>query len=225
MINTPLPERLTATDEQALFQAFIESGDQHAKDMLIEGNLRLVVYLVTKQFNNTGYPTEDLVSIGSIGLIKAVHTFDVSKNIKFATYAASCIRNEILMHLRKVRRWSIETSADVPISNRMEDDEFCLLDTFGTDPNLVYETVETQMMKDLLKDIIGLIDFLDPREQLIIKRHFGVTAITQAELAKKLGISQSYVARIEKKVISKLSEMAQSIAFGSEVRLDAKHIR
>lgn len=222
MINTPLPERLTATDEKALFQAFIESGDQHAKDMLIEGNLRLVVYLVTKQFNNTGYPTEDLVSIGSIGLIKAVHTFDTSKNIKFATYAASCIRNEILMHLRKVRRWSIETSADVPISNRTEDDEFCLLDTFGTDPDLVFETVETQMMKDLLKDIV---DQLEPRKQLIMKRHFGVDAVTQADIARELGVSQSYVARIEKKVISKLSEMAQSIAFGSEVAFNAKHIR
>lgn len=216
MINTPLPERLTAIDEQTLFLSFIETGDQQAKDMLIEGNLRLVVFLVTKHFNNTGYPTEDLVNIGSIGLIKAVNTFDVNKNIKFASYASRCIQNEILMHLRKVRRWANEISADDSIRNLVGEDEFCLLDTFGTDPDIVHETVEEQLMKDLLKDIINQ---LEPREQFIMKRHFGVDAVTQADIARELGISQSYVARIEKKVISKLSEMIQSITCGSETAL------
>lgn len=216
MINTPLPERLTAIDEQTLFLSFIETGDQQAKDMLIEGNLRLVVFLITKHFNNTGYPTEDLVNIGSIGLIKAVNTFDVNKNIKFASYASRCIQNEILMHLRKVRRWANEISADDSIRNLVGEDEFCLLDTFGTDPDIVHETVEEQLMKDLLKDIINQ---LEPREQFIMKRHFGVDAVTQADIARELGISQSYVARIEKKVISKLSEMIQSITCGSETAL------
>lgn len=214
MINSTLPERLTAIDEQTLFLSFISTGDQQAKDMLIEGNLRLVVFLVTKHFNNTGYPTEDLVSIGSIGLIKAVNTFDVNKNIKFASYASRCIQNEILMHLRKVRRWANEISADESIRNLVGEDEFCLLDTFGTDPDIVHETVEEQLMKDLLKDIINQ---LEPREQFIMKRHFGVDAVSQADIARELGISQSYVARIEKKVISKLSEMIKHIAYGSEI--------
>lgn len=183
-----------------------EDGDLHARDILIERNLRLVVYL-SKKYLTSNVPMEDLVSIGTIGLIKGVNTFSKGKNIRLATYASRCIDNEILMFLRKNKKTKCEVSLEDSLSFDQEGSELHLEDVLGTDKDLVSNTLEEGEEK---KMIINEITRLDPRERDIMIMRFGLLGkrpMTQKEVAKDLGISQSYISRIEKKVIKRIKTL------------------
>ena len=197
-----LPEPLSKEMEDYYVEK-MQRGDLDAKDKLIEHNLRLVVFLA-KKYENTGVDLEDLVSIGTIGLIKGIQTFQSGKNIKLATYASRCIDNEILMHLRKNKKTKTEVSIDASLSFDGEGNELHLEDVLGTEPDIVTKSIEEENDKKvMLEEVMKL----KPRDRDIIVLRYGLLGndeLTQKEVAEKLGISQSYISRIEKKVIKRL---------------------
>ncbi len=205
-----LPEPLDPEEEKLLVAKYIQ-GDSNARTMLIEHNLRLVVY-IAKKFENTNVDIEDLISVGTIGLIKAVNSFDDSKQIKLATYASRCIENEILMHLRKVVKTRNELSLDEPLNVDGEGNVLLLSDVLGTESDVIYKDLESDVEKDIL---IASFNKLPPRERQIVKLRFGILGSpqkTQKEIADMFGISQSYISRLEKKVINKLKkEMSKMV--------------
>ncbi len=197
-----LPEPLSKEEEEYYVEK-MRLGDMDAKDKLVEHNLRLVVFLA-KKYENTGVDLEDLVSIGTIGLIKGIQTFQSGKNIKLATYASRCIDNEILMHLRKNKKVKTEVSIDASLSLDGEGNELHLEDVLGTDPDLVSKEIERENDKKIMLEEVMK---LKPRDRDIIVLRYGLLGndeLTQKEVAEKLGISQSYISRIEKKVIKRL---------------------
>ena len=197
-----LPEPLSKEMEDYYLQ-LKDDGDLKAKDVLIEHNLRLVVFL-SKKYENTGVDLEDLVSIGTIGLIKGINTFSRDKNIKLATYASRCIDNEILMYLRKNKKIKTEVSIDASLSLDGEGNELHLEDVLGTDPDIVTRGIEEETERNLM---INEVMRLRPRDRDIMILRYGLMGqneLTQKEVAEKLGISQSYISRIEKKVIKRL---------------------
>ncbi len=197
-----LPPPLPADKEQSAIDALC-AGDEKAKAMLIEHNLRLVVY-IARRFENTGVGLEDLISIGTIGLIKAISSFRSDKNIKLATYASRCIENEILMHLRKISTMRSELSFDEPLNTDWDGNELLLSDVLGTDCDEVSRPIEEDTEKRILMEAV---DRLGEREKRIISLRFGLRGeeeYTQKEVADKLGISQSYISRLEKRIISRL---------------------
>ena len=199
-----LPSPLTAAEEAEVFRR-IEEGDDSARELLITHNLRLVVYIARK-FENSGVGIEDLISIGTIGLIKAVNTFCPSRNIKLATYSSRCIENEILMYLRKNSQLRNEMSIDEPLNVDWDGNELLLSDILGSDPDIVNRGVEQEAERDLL---LTCISHLSEREQLIMNLRFGIGGNqehTQKEVADLLGISQSYISRLEKKIIKRLKK-------------------
>ena len=205
-----LPDKLSTEEEQALARQFA-GGDMNAREELIKRNLRLVVYTAQK-FENTGVPTEDLISIGTIGLIKAVSSFDGEKKIKMATYASRCIENEILMHLRKSVKQKREVSLEEPINTDSDGNELTISDVLGTESDIVGKDIENQEEKDVLKIVI---DLLPEREREIMDMRYGLTKgveMTQKEVADKLEISQSYISRLEKKILEKLKIEIQKLA-------------
>lgn len=208
--NDALPTPLAPDDESEAIQK-LKAGDTAAKNTLIEHNLRLVVYIARK-FDNTGVDVEDLISVGTIGLIKAVNSFDPDKNIKLATYASRCIENEILMYLRRMVRLRSEISLDEPLNVDWEGNELLMSDILGTEPDLVSKNIETGVEKQLLWVAI---DKLNRREKEIMQMRFGLMGRrekTQKEVADILGISQSYISRLEKKIIFRLrKEIAKTL--------------
>ena len=199
-----LPQPLTQEEENNTLLLH-KQGDVNAKNLLIEHNLRLVVY-ISKKFDNTGIDIEDLISVGTIGLIKAVNSFDMDKKIKLATYASRCIENEILMHLRKVVRRKNEVSLDEPLNVDSDGNELLLGDVLGTETDMVYNDAEENVEKELLKKAIKK---LSSREQQIVSLRFGLDGkqeVTQKEVADLMGISQSYISRLEKKIINRLKK-------------------
>ena len=197
-----LPPPLEREKEEKAIAA-LEAGDDAARRTLIEHNLRLVVY-IAKRFENTGINIEDLISIGTIGLIKAVNTFNSGKNIKLATYASRCIENEILMHLRKVGSQRSELSFDEPLNTDWDGNELLLSDILGTDEDEVSRPLEDDADRQMLREAIAQ---LSPREQNIILMRFGLPGgreYTQKEVAEAMGISQSYISRLEKRIIERL---------------------
>lgn len=198
-----LPPPLSQEEEKEALAKLNESDE--AKAILIEHNLRLVVYLA-KKFESTGINVEDLISIGTIGLIKAVNTFKVEKNIKLATYASKCIENEILMHLRRVGKSKTEISLDEPLNIDWDGNELLLSDILGTEEDIVFRDMENQVDLNLLNDSIKK---LNKREFMIMKLRFGLNntkSFTQKEVADMLGISQSYISRLEKKILNRLKK-------------------
>ena len=190
-------------DEEAELIARLDQGDEAVKSQLIERNLRLVVY-IARRFENTGVGIEDLISIGTIGLIKAVNTYKPAKNIKLATYASRCIENEILMHLRKTSNLKSEVSFDEPLNTDWDGNELLLSDVMGTEEDVVMKPIEDDVDRQLLFEAL---EKLDEREQQIITMRFGLRGgpeRTQKEVADVLGISQSYISRLEKRIISRL---------------------
>ncbi len=205
-INGPetLPPPLTPQEEQQVFAA-LAAGDPAARETLITHNLRLVVY-IAKKFENTGLSLEDVISIGTIGLIKAVNTFAPEKKIKLATYASRCIENEILMYLRKASNRRIETSIDEPLNTDGEGNELLLGDVLGTEPDSVGIGIEQDDEKNMLYRAVNR---LSDREKLIMQMRFGLldgTERTQKEVADIIGISQSYISRLEKRIIKRLRQ-------------------
>jgi len=199
-----LPAPLSREAEAELI-ARLEAGDAAARNLLIEHNLRLVAY-IARRFENTGINIEDLISIGTIGLIKAVGTYQPAKSIKLATYASRCIENEILMHLRKTANQKTELSFDEPLNTDWDGNELLLSDILGTDGDLVMRPIEADVDRQLLRQAM---DRLDPRERTIITMRFGLGGgkeKTQKEVADQLGISQSYISRLEKRIISRLKK-------------------
>lgn len=199
-----LPPPLTSDEEIFLLEK-LESGDKSVKAVLIERNLRLVVYIARK-FENSGVGIEDLVSIGTIGLIKAVNTFDPGKKIKLATYASRCIENEILMYLRRNNKTRTEVSFDEPLNIDWDGNELLLSDVLGSENDSTYRHVEEEIDKTLLDSAM---DHLTEREKVIVQLRFGLkdgTEKTQKEVADLLGISQSYISRLEKRIIKKLKK-------------------
>ncbi|MDR1805372.1 MAG: RNA polymerase sporulation sigma factor SigK [Clostridium sp.] len=197
-----LPPPLTREEERELFERIL-AGDEAVRDTLIVHNLRLVVYIARK-FENTGTPTDDLIGIGSIGLIKAVRSFDPSKNTKLATYASRCIENEILMHLRKTAKERGEISIDEPLNVDWDGNELLLSDVLGTQSDGIQTELEDADERRRLLLVIGR---LEEREKLIIRMRFGLGCpreYTQKEVADSLGISQSYISRLEKRILTKL---------------------
>jgi len=202
--KTALPPPLEKSEEKLLLER-LPSGDASARALLIEHNLRLVVYIARK-FENTGINIEDLVSIGSIGLIKAVNTFNTEKNIKLATYASRCIENEILMYLRKNNRIKSEVSFDEPLNVDWDGNELLLSDVLGTEVDIITKSLETKVNKQLL---INALSTLNEREKRIMELRFGLVnkeEKTQKDVADMLGISQSYISRLEKKIIKRLQK-------------------
>lgn len=200
------PPPLNAEEEALMVSELGGENDLHAKSVLIERNLRLVVYIARK-FENTGINIEDLISIGTIGLIKAINTFKPEKKIKLATYASRCIENEILMYLRRNNRIRAEVSIDEPLNVDWEGNELLLSDILGTEPDSVYRGIEDEVDKSLLARAMTR---LSERERKIISLRFGMAGVneekTQKEVADMLGISQSYISRLEKKIISRLKK-------------------
>lgn len=199
-----LPPPLSREEEEAAFR-LMQTDFEKARDMLIVHNLRLVVY-IAKKFENTGIWLEDLVSIGTIGLIKAVNTFSVNKNIKLATYASRCIENEILMYLRKYSQYRYDISIDEPLNVDWDGNELLLSDVLGTDNDCVNSHIEDEVEKQLLHEAIN---HLAPREKQIMEMRFGLNGKsekTQKEVADAIGISQSYISRLEKRIIKQLRE-------------------
>lgn len=199
-----LPQPLSAEEESTLLTA-LGNGDSVARDKLVEHNLRLVVFL-SKKFESTGIDMEDIVSVGTIGLIKAINSFKVDKQIKLATYASRCIENEILMYLRKLSKHKNEVSLDEPLNVDVEGNELLLADVLGTDPDAVYNDIESQVEHKLLQDGLSR---LSKREKTIMQMRFGLDGgdeMTQKEVADVLGISQSYISRLEKKIICRLKK-------------------
>jgi len=194
-----------ARDEEAELIARMDGGDESVKSQLIERNLRLVVY-IARRFENTGINIEDLISIGTIGLIKAVSTYKPAKNIKLATYASRCIENEILMYLRKTANLKSEVSLDEPLNTDWDGNELLLSDILGTENDLVMKPIEDDVDRQLLTNAL---EKLSERERLIITLRFGLDGRqerTQKEVADQLGISQSYISRLEKRIISRLKK-------------------
>ena len=203
--NDVLPAPLEPKREAFILQKLGTGQEEEAKSVLIEHNLRLVVY-IAKKFDNTGVGVEDLISIGTIGLIKAINTFNPGKNIKLATYASRCIENEILMYLRRNSKTRMEVSIDEPLNVDWDGNELLLSDILGTDEDVIYHDIETDVEHRLLKTAIGK---LSGRERMIIELRFGLNSIdgeekTQKEVADMLGISQSYISRLEKKIMQRL---------------------
>lgn len=199
-----LPLPLSAEEERVKI-TLLENGDEGAKAELVEHNLRLVVY-IAKKFEGAGVDGDDLVSVGTIGLIKAINSFKSDKNIKLATYASRCIENEILMYLRRMSRLKQEVSFDEPLNTDLEGNELLLSDVMGTDADSVYSDIEGGVERELLKMSLSK---LSPREQKIMRMRFGLDGgeeMTQKDVADVLGISQSYISRLEKKIIGKLKK-------------------
>ena len=197
-----LPPPLSRDEEAELIRR-LDEGDEGVKSQLIERNLRLVVY-IARRFENTGVGIEDLISIGTIGLIKAINTYQPAKNIKLATYASRCIENEILMHLRKTTNLKSEVSFDEPLNTDWDGNELLLSDILGTDSDLVMKPIEEDVDRKLLSDAL---ERLEERERHIITLRFGLDGKperTQKEVADSLGISQSYISRLEKRIIARL---------------------
>ncbi|MDR3565103.1 MAG: RNA polymerase sporulation sigma factor SigK [Negativicutes bacterium] len=204
LTNNTFPLPLSEKEEQ-LYLDRLKSGDEKARNVLIERNLRLVAHIV-KKFDNTGEEIDDLISIGTIGLIKAINTFDQGKKTRLATYAARCIENEILMHFRSTRRTRTEVSLYDPIGVDKEGNEITLIDVLGTAPDVVAEAVENQCEQERL---VNQISRLNNREKWVLEMRFGMPdggRKTQRDIAKMLGISRSYVSRIEKRAVGKLSK-------------------
>lgn len=198
----PLPVPLTLQEERLLVDK-LRDDDGTVRSILIERNLRLVVFIARK-FENTGIALEDLISIGTIGLIKAVNTFDPDKKIKLATYASRCIENEVLMFLRRNSRTRLEVSLDEPLKTDWDGNELLLSDVLGTEGDMVYKCIEESVEKQLLSLALN---HLSPREQRIMQLRFGLSGgreKTQKEVADILGISQSYISRLEKRILSRL---------------------
>ncbi len=192
-------------EEEAELIALMEKGEEGIADKLIEHNLRLVVY-IAKRFQNTGIDLDDLVSVGTIGLIKAVGSFSSDKKVKLATFASRCIENEILMYLRKTSKLKAEVSFDEPLNTDSEGNELVLSDVMGTDHDLVYKKIESGVESELLKIALQK---LNGREREIMSLRYGLDGEeekTQREVAEMLGISQSYISRLEKKIISRLKK-------------------
>ncbi len=205
-INGPdtLPPPLTKSEENSCLEKF-EEGDKDAREKLIVHNLRLVVYIARK-FENTGIPIEDLISIGTLGLIKAVNTFRMSKNIKLATYASRCIENEILMYLRKTNSMKAEVSYFEPLNVDWDGNELLLSDILGSEPDEVYKDIESEDERSRLYKAVAS---LNKRERQIMTMRFGIGGgreFTQKEVADALGISQSYISRLEKRIIEKIKK-------------------
>ena len=198
-----LPAPLSS-EEETLLLTHLDDDVLEARQTLIEHNLRLVVY-IAKKFDNTGVGVEDLISIGTIGLIKAINTFKSDKNIKLATYASRCIENEILMHLRRNSRIKTEVSIDEPLNVDWDGNELLLSDILGTEEDLVYKDIEDEVDLNLVEQAM---DILSDRERTIIELRYGIghddEEMTQKEVADLLGISQSYISRLEKKIIRRL---------------------
>lgn len=212
-----LPPPLETDEEKCCLIALVDKNvamsKEQAKKQLIEHNLRLVVYLA-KKFENTGVCVEDLISIGTIGLIKGINTFNPEKKIKLATYASRCIENEILMYLRRNNRVKLEVSFDEPLNTDWDGNELLLSDILGTDEDVIYKDLETEVEISLLKKAMLS---LNERERQIIELRFGVNRVenkelTQKEVADVLGISQSYISRLEKKIMARLKKEIQKMA-------------
>jgi RNA polymerase sporulation-specific sigma factor len=202
-----LPAPLEGEEEAKQLQKLINENDESARRMLIEHNLRLVVY-IAKKFDNTGVGVEDLISIGTIGLIKGINTFKTDKNIKLATYASRCIENEILMYLRRNNKTKLEVSIDEPLNVDWDGNELLLSDILGTDDDVISRGLENEVEKSLLKKAI---EKLNKREKSIVEMRFGLNnkegeEMTQKEVADFLGISQSYISRLEKKIMNRLKK-------------------
>ena len=200
-----LPLPLSSEEESHAISLLGGGQDEEGKKLLIEHNLRLVVY-IAKKFDNTGVGVEDLISIGTIGLIKAINTFNPEKNIKLATYASRCIENEILMYLRRTNKIKLEVSFDEPLNVDWDGNELLLSDILGTDEDVIYRDLEMEVEYRLLRRAIAR---LNDRERVIIQLRFGLgnregKEKTQKEVADMLGISQSYISRLEKKIIGRL---------------------
>ena len=200
-----LPPPLGVEEENIAISDLATERREEARKLLIEHNLRLVVY-IAKKFDNTGVGVEDLISIGTIGLIKAIHTFNPEKNIKLATYASRCIENEILMYLRRNSKTKLEVSIDEPLNVDWDGNELLLSDILGTEEDTIYKDLENEAEHKLL---IRAINGLSSRERLIVKMRYGLESETgeektQKEVADILGISQSYISRLEKKIIQRL---------------------
>ena len=203
--NEVLPPPLSAKEEYQCIKSLIEEENMEARSKLIEHNLRLVVY-IAKKFDNTGVGVEDLISIGTIGLIKGINTFNPTKNIKLATYASRCIENEILMYLRKDNKTKLEVSIDEPLNVDWDGNELLLSDILGTDEDVISRGIENEVEKRLLYKAI---EKLNTREKVIVEMRYGLNNVdgeemTQKEVADSLGISQSYISRLEKKIIKRL---------------------
>ncbi len=199
-----LPAPLTKEEEDEVIER-LRRGDTSVKETLIEHNLRLVVYIARK-FENTGIYVEDLISIGTIGLIKAINTFKPDKNIKLATYASRCIENEILMYLRKNSNMRTEVSIDEPLNIDWDGNELLLSDVLGTDNDVIYRSIESEVDRSLLNTALSKLNL---RERKIMELRFGLTGKreqTQKEVADSMGISQSYISRLEKRIIKRLKK-------------------
>ena len=197
-----LPAPLKGNQETEALEA-MENGDEEAKTLLIERNLRLVVF-IARRFENTGVNLEDLISIGTIGLIKAISTYRRDKNIKLATYASRCIENEILMHIRKIANQKTEISLDEPINMDYDGNELLLSDILGTDEDMIFRPLEEDVDLCLLRQAVSQ---LPQREREIVLMRYGLEGyqeLTQKEVAQKLGISQSYISRLEKRIMQRL---------------------
>ena len=204
-----LPPPLEPVEEEKILKKLDSEEDTKARQTLVERNLRLVVY-IAKKFENTGSGIEDLVSIGTIGLMKAINTFKTDKNIKLATYASRCIENEILMFLRRTNRLKGEISIDEPLNQDGDGNELLLSDILGTEPDTVSNGLEDEVDKKLLRNSM---EKLNPREKNIMELRFGFKTgneKTQKEVADMLGISQSYISRLEKKIIGKMKKEIMS---------------
>ena len=202
-----LPPPLEVDKENAVISDLGTEYEDEAKSILIEHNLRLVVY-IAKKFDNAGVGVEDLISIGTIGLIKSINTFNPEKNIKLATYASRCIENEILMYLRRNNKTKLEVSIDEPLNVDWDGNELLLSDILGTDEDVIYKDIENEVERKLL---LKAIDKLSDREKTIIQLRFGLgkgsgKEMTQKEVAEMLGISQSYISRLEKKIMKRLKK-------------------
>lgn len=201
-----LPPPLSAPEERAMLEA-LANGNTDAREQLIVHNLRLVVY-IAKKFESTGIGLEDLISIGTIGLIKAVNTFCPTKKIKLATYASRCIENEILMYLRRNNKTKMEVSIDEPLNVDWDGNELLLSDILGTDEDVIYRGIENEVERKLLMNAVSK---LSKREKTIVRLRFGLGTVdgqemTQKEVAGLLGISQSYISRLEKKIMRQLKK-------------------
>ncbi len=204
-----LPPPLKGEEEKRVFE-MLTTNPKKAREILITHNLRLVVY-ISKKFESTGIGIEDLISIGTIGLIKAVNTFNPEKNIKLATYASRCIENEILMYLRKTNQQKNEVSIDEPLNIDWDGNELLLSDVIGTEPDEVYQRLEGETEVQLL---IKAVDSLSGREKLIMQMRFGLNGgreMTQKEVADVVGISQSYISRLEKRILKELRKELEAI--------------
>jgi RNA polymerase sporulation-specific sigma factor len=202
-----LPPPLEPEEEKKLLDKLGTYDDTEVKSILIERNLRLVVY-IAKKFDNTGVGVEDLISIGTIGLIKAINTFKTDKKIKLATYASRCIENEILMYLRRSAKTKMEVSIDEPLNVDWDGNELLLSDILGTEEDIIYRDMEEEVDRELLKKAMNI---LTDREKMIIDMRFGLQnelgeEMTQKEVADLLGISQSYISRLEKKIMKRLKK-------------------